>query len=134
MAIVWSLLHQKPNNVKESVSLLVAIMEGEAERPIREAVVAELREYGLAAESALPALLRQLEKETSIESRMQIAEAIKTIGAGNRELLAIVIPLEESLRIQRAREILAAIIEDQQHLEEETQRNRKRSLLRLLGN
>ena len=134
MAIVWSLLNQKANNVKETVSLLVAILQDESERPIRAAVIGELREYGPAAESALPALLGRLEKETVIESRMQIAEAIKTIGAGNRELLAIVIPLEESLRIQHAREILAGIIEDQQHLEEETQRNRKRSLLRLLGN
>ncbi|MBT6497166.1 MAG: HEAT repeat domain-containing protein, partial [Planctomycetaceae bacterium] len=134
MAIVWSLMNQKPGNVEESVSLLVAIMDGESERPIREAVVGELREYGPAAESALPALLRQLGQQTSTENRMQIAEAIKTIGAGNKEIQAIVIPLEESLRIQRAREILAGIIEDQQHLEEETQRNRKRSLLRLLGN
>ena len=65
---------------------------------------------------------------------MKIAEAVKTIGAGNRELQAIVVPLEESLRIQRAREILAAIIQEQQNLEEEARRHSKRSLLRLLGN
>jgi HEAT repeat protein len=134
MAIAWSLSQQKPAPLDNAAALLDAILQNEPERPIRDTVVSVLGAYGPAAEGALPGLLRQLEKETSTESRMKIAKAIKSIGVGNRELQAIVVPLEESLRIQRAREILAVIIEEQQHLEEESQRIRKRSLLRLLGN
>jgi HEAT repeat protein len=134
MAIVWSLSQQKPMQMDVSAELFDSILENEPERPIRDAVVLVLGGYGPAAESALPGLLRRLEQETSTESRMTIAGAVKIIGVGNRELQAIVVSLEESLRIQRAREILATIIEEQQHLEEATQRNRKRSLLRLLGN